>query len=195
MESGDEEIRNVRRDALVPFLPGKLPLRLNSWQSAPHPSRISRVMPSGRASRRPCPTRGRMAQRAIGREAGGDVVRIGGAVEVRLMAPDACRRQGGEVAVYVTRSAGHRYVCSRQGERRFVVAEHCSRPSRGRVAQRAIGRKAGGDVGRVRGSGEAELTWFDRQTTACRRLPATLMACRVESQGCIQRSRPQSAKA
>ena len=70
---------------------------------------------------RPC--RGVVARLARGREAGGNVVRVGRARVQRFVARIAVRGSGGEVTVYMATGASHRGVRSGQRERCVVVVE------------------------------------------------------------------------
>jgi len=95
------------------------------------------------------PVSRRVAQRAIGREAGGDVSRIRGPSEIRFMAAVASCRQRSVIVIRVATRARHSRMRSRQRERCRVVIEARSGPIRGRVA----GTARRGEASRhVRGS-------------------------------------------
>ncbi len=97
---------------------------------------------------RPGPIRSAMASLARGWEAGRSMRRIGGSVEIRLVAADAgCRERpivcaGAGVALH----ARHSGVETSQRERRGAVIKGRRRPVGGRVADGAIGREACGHV-------------------------------------------------
>ena len=75
-----------------------------------------------------------MAERAIFREAGRHVIRIGGAYIKSVVAAVAGGRKSGEVIVYVTGSASDRRVSARERERCGVVIKGSAGPVGGCVA-------------------------------------------------------------
>lgn len=67
------------------------------------------------------PIRRAVADRAVGGEAGGNVVRVRGALKVFVVAPRASRRRAGEGAVHVALRASEADVRSGQGKLRLRV--------------------------------------------------------------------------
>lgn len=88
----------------------------------------------------------RVAGRAGRREAGRGMVRIRRPVVVSRVAGVAIGRRSSKDAVNVAQIARHRRVCALQWERRAVVIERGTEPTRRRVAHRAVGRVASRDV-------------------------------------------------
>ena len=107
------------------------------------------------------PIRRGVAKRAISRESGGYVGRIGGAREVRLVATVAVGRQRRVVVVRVARRTSHGDVRARQRERRRVVIKACSGPIRSAVASLARGWEARRSMRRIGGSVEICLVAAD----------------------------------
>ena len=101
-----------------------------------------------------------MAGIASGREACRDVTRIIGAGEVGLVAAVAVRRHGCVVVVGVACGAGQRSMSADQREHRGVI-EGGRGPDCCRMAQSAVGRKAGRHVGRIGGAVEVRLVASD----------------------------------
>ena len=93
------------------------------------------------------PGGGVVAQRAIGREAGCDVCRIGGPGKVLLVAAVAGGRQRRVIVVDVALRAGDLDVRAGQRKRRIVVVETRPAPVGGAVAGGAGGREACSGVG------------------------------------------------
>src|ERR1035438_9126005 len=100
----------------------------------------------------PVEGRGSVAKRAVLREAGGFVRRVGGAVEVGLVAVPAGRAVQSVVVVDVARGALLSGVESHQGEPRRRVVESGAVPIRRGVAAGTILREVGRVVGRIVGS-------------------------------------------
>lgn len=100
------------------------------------------------------PVRGRVTDRAIRREAGGNVIRIGGSCEVRLVAAIASRRQVTVVVAGVALDATQRRVRARQsivGIHRVIESDR-GRPVDRVMARVASRREARGRVIGIRGS-------------------------------------------
>ncbi len=97
------------------------------------------------------PGRGRVAVLAVGRETGGPVVRVRGAVVVRPMAGETVGRGSGEPAPDVAPSTVRALVGAGEREAGLVMVDVCGgAPGRRRVAVLAIGRESRGPVVRIR---------------------------------------------
>ena len=86
---------------------------------------------------------------AVGWKPGRDVVWRFSAIEVILVARDTSRTQACIFPARMTCHAGQRDVCTRQRELRLGMIELCSGPSRGRMADRAIGWEPRGGMHRI----------------------------------------------
>ena len=93
-----------------------------------------------------------MACAAIVTEIPGDVIGIGRLLEVRGMACVTVDILQGIVSACMTVLTCRRRVLPRQGESSARVIERRSRPSRGRVALRAILSESGGGMRRILGA-------------------------------------------
>ena len=92
-----------------------------------------------------------MAQRTILRETAGDVVRIGGLLELRRVAGDACSGKPDEDPARVTIATAQRRMRSGQGESRLGMIETGAQPVGGAVAEGAIRRQTRSYVVRIGG--------------------------------------------
>lgn len=88
------------------------------------------------------PRAGVVADLAIRGEPGADVVRVGGLLEVGLVARDAGRAESGKHAAGVTTGAGQADVRAGERERGFGMIESRTRPAGGAVAHGAVCREA-----------------------------------------------------
>ena len=93
-----------------------------------------------------------MAKRAVEREARGNVIRIGGAFVVGVVAAVASGWRGGEAGGCMAQRTGDCSVSARQREWRFRVIERGASPSGRGVADGAIQRIAHGCVVRIGGA-------------------------------------------
>ena len=107
--------------------------------------------------RRGRPPGRRVAQRAVGRETRRNVIGIGCAVEVRLMASVAVSRQARIVVVYMALGTCHVDVRARERERGVVVIKGRRCPRRCVVAGGAGCWEPGGNVVRIIGGCEVAL--------------------------------------
>ena len=101
-----------------------------------------------------CPVRGRVTDRTIRGEAGGNVIRIRGSSEICLVAAIASRRQVTVVVVGVALNASQRRVRARQskvGIHRMIECDR-GRPVDRVMARVASRREARGRVTGIRGS-------------------------------------------
>jgi len=87
------------------------------------------------------PAAGGVTDRAVSREAGRDVIWVGGSGEVFLVAAVTTCRQSCVVIVYVARGTSHCGVCAGERKRRVAVIESGRRPCRGVVTRDAGGGK------------------------------------------------------
>jgi len=118
------------------------------------------------------PGRCGVACRAVRREAGLDVIGIGGTVEIRQVAADAGLRRARESPVDVAGLAAHAHM--RAGERETghgVVIKARAGPSGSRVAVLAGGREAGLDVIGIGGTVEIRQVAADAGLRRARELP------------------------
>lgn len=92
-----------------------------------------------------------MAQRTILRETAGDVVRIGGLLELCRVAGDARSGKPGEDPARVTTAATQRPMRSGQGECRLGVIENGAQPVSRTVTEGAIRRQTRSHVVRIGG--------------------------------------------
>jgi len=97
------------------------------------------------------PLCGAVARLTILRETSGSVIGIGRGIEVLQMASDTGRAQPGILSTAMTIAASERYVSARQWELGLRMIKLGSRPGRRRMAQRAILRKSGSHMVRIRG--------------------------------------------
>lgn len=93
-----------------------------------------------------CPRRCRVALLTRSRETGGDVIGVGGLVEIRLVTTDAGCRCSLVLSVHVTLRAHQRLMSSSQRESGCSVIELRAGPGGGVVALRARGGESGGNV-------------------------------------------------
>ncbi len=99
---------------------------------------------------RPCPRRGRVADRAVRRESCRDVVRVRRLLEICRVTRCAVFRRSGKLAVYVTLIAEQVYVRASQSKARHrVVIERSACPCRRGVALLASRREARRHVIRI----------------------------------------------
>lgn len=104
------------------------------------------------------PARGGVAKRAIRRKSSGNVGRVVGPVEVRLVAGNAGRRRVVVVVAGVALCAGHGGVLAGERVMRVErVIEFCIRPIGRRMAGRAVARQAELHVRRIVGGIEIRI--------------------------------------
>ena len=141
----------ARQTVVVAYMAlGALQADMRAGQSEPG----SRVVERGTG---PVECRGSVAQGTVHREAGGFVRRVGGPVEVGLVAVEASRAGQAVVIVEVAPGALLGGVESHQRETRGGVVERGASPIRRGVAPGAILREVGGFVRRIIGVVEIGL--------------------------------------
>jgi len=97
------------------------------------------------------PRRCVVANLALLRKSSGDMVGVGGTVEVRQVAGDASCAESGKHAAGMASRTGQRGVESSQRKCSLGVVEHCSCPGSRSMTDRAIGRKARSRMVRIIG--------------------------------------------